>query len=193
VNKEKKMDIITIIILVIIYSVVLFILPFFGARAAFRKGRRTMGITIIATTLLGVGWLLAIFALVQPYKMIENGLSMPCPQCGSKMGSKRLTTLDRQTQKPTTTTFEAIFWGIFAIVLIGGSLMIAISIWKEGNSGYIQWQYGSTLAGIGFFAIGIALGRIGVKAILDYRKTDRAEGTYFMCGQCKHEWAELSN
>ena len=181
------MDITTTIVLVIF----LVVLPFLGAWAAFRKGRKIMGIGIIATTLLGVGWLLAIFAFFQPYKMIKDGLEKPCPQCNSKMGLTRHTTLDRQTQKPTTTTFQAFLWGIFAVILIGGSLMIAIPVWMEGDSGYIQWKYGSTLAGIGFLSFGIAFGSIGIKAVLDYKNTDRVNGVCYVCGQCKHEWAEI--
>ena len=68
---------------------------------------------------------------------------------------------------------------------------MAILTWQEGDSGIIRWQYGSTLAGIGFLSIGIGFGRFGVVGVLEYVKADRVRAPFYRCSSCKHEWPGL--
>lgn len=173
--------------IIFFYAFIVLILPALGANSAFKKNRRKLGVYIIVTALLGIGWILAIAALIQPYNLIEKEISTPCPKCGGTKGDELHALIDRHTQKPTISLAQAIAWGIFAIVLIGGSIWFVIFTWSAIDDFLAQILWSIT-----FISVGISLGRIGVMAIIDYQKAERVRGTIFHCSQCKYEWTNVS-
>lgn len=188
------------ILLVAIVVVPLLILPLWVAERAYKKGLKTWAIITAILTPVGVGWLLAIFLALQMTKVDDPrliaALDSPCPKCGGTQGITRTGLADRNTQAATPSRSVAITMGIWAVITIGGGLLIAISVWQGGDSWIsgsmrFEWESGSFIAGLGFLAVGIFLGRPGVTQVLQYQNADRVETTFYKCTGCKHEWNGL--
>lgn len=118
----------------------------------------------------------------------KKGLAK-CPACGEAEVFTDTIAADRKTGKRMA-WLPTILWAAFAIVLIGGGLWMALSIWQQGDTGVIRWQAGSTLAGLGFLALGIGLGRFGVLAVIGYFTANRARLLTGHCLACGHEWKQ---
>jgi hypothetical protein len=112
-----------------------------------------------------------------------------CPACGEAEVFTDTVTADRKTGKKAA-WLNTILWAVFAIVLIGGGLWMAISVWQQGDTGVIRWQAGSTLAGLGFLALGISFGRFGVLKVIEYLTANRAKLLTGHCLACGHEWKQ---
>jgi len=115
--------------------------------------------------------------------------AVSCPSCGSTEAFQDTFTANRQNGDRVV-LWSTILWGIFAVVLIGGTLWMAIMIWAEGDDGMIRWEYGSTLAGIGVLSTGIAFGRFGVIAVINYFKAERTKLSMGHCLACGYQWKQ---
>jgi transcription elongation factor Elf1 len=122
-------------------------------------------------------------------RLADKRESTKCPACGKAEVFTGTIMADRKTGEKVV-LLNTILWAVFAIVVIGGGLWMAISIWQEGDTGVIRWRAGSTLAGLGFLALGIGFGRFGVLAVLRYLMADRAKLLIGHCLACGHEWKQ---
>ena len=156
-----------------------------------KRGRSGWATATIIGTLLGLGIILGIIDLFIPAKLHNDDLNVPCPKCDGLTGSMQNTILNKKTGKRAPDLVITILWGFMAVLLIGGGIAMAVITWQEGDAGIIQWRYGSTIAGFGFLAFGIGLGRFGVLGVLEYIHAERIAGTIYKCSQCGHEWNDL--
>ncbi len=188
------------ILLIVVIFLAAMIFPLWVAERAYKKGLKTWGIITAILTPLGVGWLVAIFVALQMSKTDDPKsiaeLDSPCPKCGGTQGVAHTGLADRKTQAATPSRNMAILTGVWAVIAIGGGLLIAISVWQGGDSWIsgslrMEWESGSFLAGLSFLAIGIFLGRPGVLQVLKYRDAERVETTFYKCKACKHQWNGL--
>lgn len=122
-------------------------------------------------------------------RRIDEKERIKCPACGETDVLADTITADRKTGNKVN-LLVTVLWGIFAIVLIGGGLSMAILAWKEGDTGIIRWTFGSTIAGFAYLAIGISVGRYGVRPVLKYYNADRTKLFKGRCLACKYEWKQ---
>lgn len=166
--------------------------PILGARVANKKGRTGWAKVIIITMFLGVGWIVAIYAFIIPPKFPESDLDETCPSCGGVKGSSQTALVDRNTGEPVMGQLGALILGALGLAIIAGALALAISVWQGGNDGIIRWNYGSTLAGFGFLALGLGLGSTLVSPAFQAFQADRAKTILYRCAVCSTQWNEFS-
>ena len=181
------------IIVVVVVGIIGFVFPILASVAAFQKGRIGWGIATIATTFLGWGWLVGMIAFVLPAKFSKVKSEVKCPACGSMKSASYNGLVDKKTESLTPSLVEAIVWALYALFFIGGILWVAILIWEGGDTGIVQWQFGSILAGLALFAFGFSFGLMGVVKVLAYIGADQVRTPIYKCNGCGKQWYQLQN
>ena len=185
------MDFMSTLVLIIVIGLFFIAFPIYAARTASSRGRKGWAKATYITIFIGYGWLVGIIALMQKPIRNDIDLDVECPKCQGTKGSTWTGLVDKNTGEPTFGLLLAILWAVLALVTIGGGLWMAISIWQEGDSGFIQWTYGPTIAGFAYLAIGIGIGRYGVNGVREYMAADRVTTSLYKCSGCQHQWADL--
>jgi ssDNA-binding Zn-finger/Zn-ribbon topoisomerase 1 len=120
----------------------------------------------------------------------QKAVGQFCPQCGKQEVFSNEYKANIDTQKPISAIFS---WaGLLLGVFFGvGAVIMAIVTWTGGDDGFIQWQYGSTIAGLGFLAMSYFLGggliREGLKIFRAKLKRD------YDCAACRNSWSQWAD
>ena len=178
------------LIVTLVTWVVFLIFPAWAAYRLFKRGQSKHGWATLLTIPVGLGWLVGIYGLTRPAGEPVR-LDEPCPACEGTEGARAEVRLDARSGERTPPLIGAIAAVVVGLAIIGGLAALAITTWIEGDDGFIQWQYGSKIAGAGFLLIGLSFGTPVIRYGLAYFAADRVTGTFNRCVACGNKWTSL--